>query len=155
MMNTMIMGRVLAATVAALVVLLSGCSAEEAPTPTLTPVRPTKTPSSILRPANAGERINLARIGLLPPGAEALAVDLGKGRSLVSGILEKDTSVRPTHPTMVLTYGQHWAYVTCDWDGTRAIGTSVSKAKAQAAIRATVDYFGEDICELWVSPPLP
>ena len=153
-MNSMIVGRALASTLTALVVLMAGCSAGVDETPDPTPPRPTKTPSAIMRPANAGERIHLARVGLLQIDAEALAVDLGAGRSLVSGILEHPGE-RPTYPAMVLVYAEHWAYVGCDWDGSKAIGVDVGKTKAGEAIRATIDYFGTDICEPWIRLPEP
>ena len=93
------------------------------------------------RDATPRERAQLARYGEVDRASEVLAIDLGGGRSLTAGIVQRF----PKTPAMIVTDGQRVAPVSCSWDGSSALGFDAGELGV-AAVRAARERFGDAIC---------
>lgn len=105
-----------------------------------------------MRAATEQERLILGKLGILQPDAQAFAIDLIEGRVLASGFV---TSNERTFPVMIVTDGEHVAHVSCDWNGSAALGIDTDQV-GRMAVRATVDLLGQEVCESPFKPtPTP
>ncbi|PFG18128.1 hypothetical protein ATK74_2709 [Propionicimonas paludicola] len=112
-----------------------------------------ETPSGAggLRPATSQERVALSSLGMLELKTSAYAFDLPEGRSLVGAVLTYEGSPNRQHPGLLVTYGSKFALVSCDWDGSNALGVDVGAA-GQAGIDALRPVLGDAMCEPWIVP---
>jgi len=141
--------------VAGMALALSGCSFVVTPDrPSVAPTTPSAasaSPAAIgLRAATKPERIALSQLGLLPLDEPAFAYDLPKGRSLVGAQITYEGSPQRQHPGMLVTYAGKFALVSCDWDGSDALGVSVGN-EGQQGIAALTAVLGDQLCQPWIT----
>lgn len=145
----------LMAGIVGIVVALSGCSFSDTPDrPPVAPVKPASPGASAiaqlgLRAATEAERVALTNLGLLQVDDPAFAYDLPQGRALVGAEITYEGSRPQRHPGMLVTYQGKIALVSCDWDGSDALGVSVGN-EGQRGVAALVSVLGEKLCQPWI-----
>lgn len=102
-----------------------------------------------LRAATKSERVALTQLGLLQVDDPAHTYDLPHGRALVGAELTYEGSPTSRHPAMLVTYEGRIALVSCDWDGSDALGVSVGN-EGQRGVAALVSVLGEKLCQPWI-----
>ncbi len=145
----------LVAGIVGVAVALSGCSLINTPDrPPVAPVNPASPGASAiaqlgLRAATEAERVALTNLGLLQVDDPAYTYDLPHGRALVGAEITYEGSRPQRHPGMLVTYQGRIALVSCDWDGSDALGVSVGN-EGQRGVEALVSVLGEQLCQPWI-----
>lgn len=121
-----------------------GCTANQ---PQPSPSPPCAAPG--MREAGPDERSMLSRFGILPKDREACAVDVVDRVALVSAVLSHPGNDDSEYPAMILTDGLRFAHISCDWDGSKALGVNAGQ-RGRDAVAATRAQFGDRICTPWI-----